>query len=154
MLNAMTAHTRSPVPSPADAEVARASSERLAALLRKDRALTLSVAGAHARDTVELPPSVAALLLKILEDMAAGSAVAVLRRDAELTTQQAADYLNVSRPFLVGLLEAGDVPFRKVGTHRRVRFEDLRRYKLAMDAARRGALNELAADAQELDMGY
>ena len=154
MPNVMTAHTRSPAPSPADAELARASSERLAAFLRTDRALTLSVASAHARETVELPPSVAALLLEILEDMASGSAVAVLRRDAELTTQQAADYLNVSRPYLVGLLETGDVPFRKVGTHRRVRFEDLRRYKHATDAARRVALDELAADAQELDMGY
>ena len=76
---------------------------------------------------------------------AARSAVAVLRRDAEPTTQQVADYLNVSRPFLVGLLEAGDVPFRKVGTHRRVRFEDLRRCKHAMAATRRGALDELAA---------
>ena len=152
--SAMTAHTRSPVRSSSDADVARASRERLAAFLRTDRALTLTVACDHARETVELPPSVAALLLEILEDMAAGSAVAVLRRDAELTTQQAADYLNVSRPFLIGLLEAGDVPFRKVGTHRRVRFEDLRRYKHATDAARRGALDELAADAQELDMGY
>ena len=150
----MTAHTPSTAPSPADAEVARASSERLAAFLRNDRALSLSIAGDHARETVELPPSVAALLLEILEDMASGSAVGVLRRDAELTTQQAADYLNVSRPFLIGLLEAGDVPFRKVGTHRRVRFEDLRRYKHATDAARRSALDELAADAQELDMGY
>ena len=150
----MIAPTRSPFPSSPDAEVARASGERLAAFLRKDHALTLIVASDHSRETVELPPSVAALLLEILEGMAAGSAVAVLRRDAELTTQQAADYLNVSRPFLVGLLEAGEVPFRKVGTHRRVQFEDLRRYKHATDAARRGALDELAADAQELDMGY
>ena len=150
----MTAHTRVPAPSPAEAEVARASSERLAAFLCTNRALTLSVADDRTRETVELPSSVATLLLEILEDMAAGSAVAVLRNDAELTTQQAADYLNVSRPFLVGLLEAGDVPFRKVGTHCRVRFEDLRRYKDATDAARRSALDELAADAQELDMGY
>lgn len=154
MPDAMTVHTRSPAPSPADAEVARASSERLAAFIRNDRALTLSVADDHARETVQLPPSVGALLLEILEDMAAGRAVAVLRSDAELTTQQAADYLNVSRPFLVGLLEAGEVPFHKVGTHRRVRFEDLRRYKHVTDAARRGALDELAADAQDLDMGY
>ena len=150
----MTAHTRSPVPLSSDADVARASSERLAAFLRTDRALTLTVAGAHGRETVQLPPSVGALLLEILQNMAAGSVVGVLRRDAELTTQQAADYLNVSRPFLVGLLEAGDVPFRKVGTHRRVRFEDLRRYKYATDAARRSALDELSADAQELDMRY
>ena len=150
----MTVHTRSPASSPADAEVARAPSERLAAFLRTDRALTLSVAGDHTRETVELPPPVAALLLEIIEDMAAGSTVAVLRSDAELTTQQAADYLNVSQPFLIDFLEAGEIPFRKVGTHRRVRFEDLRRYKDVADAARRGALDELAADAQELDMGY
>ena len=154
MPNAVTVHVRYPALSPADAELARASAKRLAAFLRADRALTLSVAGDHARETLELPPAVAELLLEILEDTAAGSSVAVLRRDAELTTQQAADYLNVSRPFPVGLLEAGDVPFRKVGTHRRVRVKDLHRYKDATDAARRGALDELAADVQELGTGY
>ncbi|MXW48740.1 MAG: helix-turn-helix domain-containing protein [Gammaproteobacteria bacterium] len=150
----MTAHSRSPVLSLADAEVARASSERLAAFLREDRPLKLSLTGAHGDEVVELPASVCPLLIEILRDMAAGSAVAVLRKDAELTTQQAADVLNVSRPFLVGLLERGAVPFHKVGTHRRVHFEDILRYKKKTDAARRRALDKLAADAQELDMGY
>ena len=150
----MTAQSRFSGPSPRDAEVARTSSERLAAILHGNRPLTLSVTGMHGHDAVELPASVGPLLVEILQDIAAGSAVAVLRKDAELTTQKAADLLNVSRPFLVGLLEDGTVPFRKVGTHRRVRFDDVLRYKNDTDAARRRALDELAADAQELDMGY
>ncbi len=152
--NAMTVQSRFPDPTPADAEVARTSSERLAAFLHTDHALTLSVTGVHGREVVELPASVGPLLMEILQDIAAGSAVAVLRKDAELTTQQAADFLNVSRPFLVGLIEEGAVPFRKVGTHRRVRVHDVLRYKNETDTARRRALDELAADAQELDMGY
>lgn len=116
--------------------------------------MALSVTDADGQEAIELPASVGPLLVQILQDIAAGSTVAVLRKDAELTTQQAAKFLNVSRPFLVGLLEEGAVPFRKVGTHRRVRFEDVLRYKAATDAARRRALDELAADAQELDMGY
>ena len=150
----MTVPSRFPVLSPADTEVARASCQRLAALLRGDRPLTLNVTSAHGEEAVKLPAPVGALLLEILEDMAAGTSVAVLRRDAELTTQQAADVLNVSRPFLVGLLERGTLPFRKVGTHRRVRIDDVLRYKNEVDAARRRALDELVADAQELDMGY
>ena len=137
-----------------DIEVARASSERLATFVQAGRPLTLRIAGTHGEQAVDLPAPAAELLLEILDNMATGSAVAVLPRDAELTTQQAADFLNVSRPYLVGLLEAGTVPFHKVGTHRRVRFDDLRRYKDAMDSARREALDELAADAQELRMGY
>ena len=138
-----------------DIEAARASSGRLAALVRAGvYPLRLHIAGGGGDDIVELPTPAAELLAEILESMASGNSVAVLRKDTELTTQQAADFLNVSRPFLVNLLEAGAVPFRKVGTHRRVRFDDLRVYKETIDDARRKALDELADDAQELDMGY
>ncbi|MCY3818138.1 MAG: excisionase family DNA-binding protein [Gammaproteobacteria bacterium] len=151
----MSSTVRPPPLSSDDIEAARTSSGRLATLVRgRSHPLSLRVAGERGEDTVELPAPAAELLVEILENMAAGSAVAVLRNDTELTTQQAADFLNVSRPFLVDLLEAGTVPFRKVGTHRRVRFDDLRAYKQTTDDARRKALDELAADAQELDMGY
>lgn len=151
----MPSTVRPPPLSTDDIKAARASSGRLDALVRSGRhSLSLFIAGERGEDTVELPAPAAELLVEILESMAAGSAVAVLRKDTELTTQQAADFLNVSRPFLVDLLESGAVPFRKVGTHRRVRFDDLRTYKTTTDDARRKALDQLAADAQELDMGY
>jgi excisionase family DNA binding protein len=141
-------------PSKEDVELARASGQRLAVLARRGRPLTLRVRDAGHEETIELPAGAVKLLQAILEDMASGRAVMIVPQNAELTTQQAADFLNVSRPFLVQLLEQKKLPFRLVGTHRRIRFEDVLRFKENIDAERREVLDKLAAEAQELKMGY
>lgn len=148
-----SAATTTTPPSREEVELARASGQRLAPFARLGRPLTLRVRDADQEEVVELPAGAVKLLVEILEDMASGRAVTIVPHNAELTTQQAADFLNVSRPFLVQLLEDKKIPFRKVGTHRRVRFDDVLRYKETIDAERRKVLDALATEAQDLNMG-
>jgi excisionase family DNA binding protein len=101
-------------------------------------------------DLIELPPMVTRLLQAILEQMAAGRAISIMPLGAELTTQQAADFLGVSRPFLVKLLESQAIPHRKVGRHRRVRLSDLLSYHKQNQMDRAQALDKLTALGQEM----
>lgn len=145
---------RSGRPSPEDVELARKSGQQLAPLARRGRPLTVRVEEPDLGETIELPADAVKLLLAILEQTASGRAVTIVPQDAELTTQQTADFLNVSRAFVVQLLEDKKLPFRYVGSHRLIRFEDALSYKQDIDSKRRAALDELAVQAQELKLGY
>jgi len=103
-------------------------------------------------DALVVPREAAVLLAKILGFLGGGEGVSVMPDAAELTTQQAAEFLNVSRPYLIKLLESDQIPFRLVGTHRRIRFRDLREYKSRDDLGRRRAADELTGLSQELGL--
>jgi len=92
--------------------------------------------------------------MDILEAMAAGQGVSLVPENAELTTVQAAAMLNVSRPYLIKLLEESAIPHRKVGKHRRIRMEDVMAYKGRIDREREAVLDQLTLEAQQNDMGY
>jgi excisionase family DNA binding protein len=150
-------HPEMAAPTPADAQLAHDSSRRLAKLLvaRKKAPLRFRIqADDEPSEPVAIPTQAFRLLVDILTEMAQGNAVTLIPIHAELTTQQAADLINVSRPFLIEQLENGAIPYRKVGTHRRILFQDLMAYKRKNDEARVKVLEQLTAEAQELGMGY
>lgn len=123
----------------------------VAAQSREGEPTTLSFALDNGEvQSVALAPALTATLLDVLRLVSSGRGFRMIPVDAQLTTQQAADLLNVSRPFLVKLLEQGDIPFAKTGRHRRVRAEDVFAYKDRRDAARSQALTDLARmDAED-----
>jgi excisionase family DNA binding protein len=143
-------------PTEADCLLARESLQRLSHIPGAEKSdLTIHIQSDDPPgEDITLPLSAFRLLKDILAEMAQGHAVTLLPVRAELTTQQAADLLNVSRPYLIGLLEEGKIPFRLVGQHRRVRLDDLMAYKRKDDDVRRRIADELTTDAQESGMGY
>ena len=136
------------LPSEADAALAKETSRALASHLQDVDPVQLRIP--EDETTLALPASAVRLLVNILEEMARGNAVTIVPVHAELTTQQAADMLNISRPSLIQLLEEKKLEYRRVGTHRRVGFEGLMKYKRQQETARRRVLAELAAYDQEL----
>jgi excisionase family DNA binding protein len=141
-------------PTKADSAIARVSSEQLAAHLGDAGGVKLQMNTGSQSEELVLPPSALRLIVGVLSELGQGNAVTLTPIRAELTTQQAADLLNVSRPHLVKLLDDGSIPSHKVGTHRRVQTEALLAYKRDFLVHRLAALEELAALSQDLDMGY
>lgn len=142
-------------PSEADAVLARESSRRLAAhQIGEGTSVRIQLLDDDQAETLSVPASALRLFLRLLTEMSEGNAVTLIPTHAELTTQQAADLLHVSRPFMVKLLDEGKLPCRTVGKYRRVRFDDLMAYKRKDDEARAKVLDQLTAEAQQLGMGY
>lgn len=146
--------TPSAVPQGNDAEVARDALVRVRHTLaaHEDATGPVSVRVEGDEQPVTVPRPAMELLVRVLGTMAAGQAVTIVPEHAELTTSQAADVLNVSRPFLIGLLESGQIEYRKVGTHRRVKAESLLDHKRGDDADRRDAADELTQATQDMDL--
>jgi excisionase family DNA binding protein len=116
-------------------------------LLRKDGKARL--VGRGGEPALELPDAVYELLLKIVGGLQQGKAISVVPVTQDLTTQEAAEFLGVSRPFFVKLLKEDELPFHLIGTHRRVYLKDLLDYKHRRDNQRREALDTMAREADE-----
>ena len=138
---------------PTEAETSKAS-EAIAALgkaVTPEGVLPIRVSEDGEEVRIELPPAIGGVMFEVLSHIARGEMVTVVPYGTDLTTQQAADLLNVSRPFLTKLLDAGEIEFHKVGTHRRIKAQDLLAYKDRRDNNRADALRELQRLGQEFD---
>jgi len=140
---------------PSDQDTARAQEVRRALEQHgvDHSALRVQIAArGHKAKTLDLPPVITRLLMNILKETAAGHAVTLVPLESEITTQQAAELLNVSRPYVVGLIDKGTLSARMVGNHRRLPLKDVLAYKADSRAKRRQTLQELAALDQELGL--
>jgi excisionase family DNA binding protein len=154
IMTALAYPNRQSAPTAQEANLARVSGQCLSRYSRRKKPLSLRVMEVGREQPIELPARAVALLMDILEAMAAGRGVTIVPENAELTTVQAAALLNVSRPFLIKLLEEKAIPHRLVGKHRRVLIDDVMAYKAQIDRAREVILERLTAEAQNDDMGY
>jgi excisionase family DNA binding protein len=152
MKNISSEKLHSLYPTEEDILMAKELSRKLAKLDIQSDVVNLRIGSI--KQPLKLPEPILNLLLDIIDQMAQGNAISLLPHQKELTTQVAADLLNVSRPYLVQLLEHGDIPFRKIGTKRRVLAKDLFVYKTKIDNQRYQTLEKLTEEAQKLDQGY
>ena len=145
-------HLVSFIPSEDDVKLAREAKKVLAPRLSSTSPFDLRAINPLKEPSIKIPAQAAHLLVQILDEMSRGNAVKLIPVHAELTTQDAADLLNVSRPILIRLLDEGKIKVHRVGTHRRVPFKSALADKQQIDVERRSALAELVAYDQELDI--
>jgi len=139
-------------PSSKEAALAKRSKDILSKYLKINKKATLEFVGKGKENTkVELPSKAMYLLIGILHQMEAGHSISLVPIHNELTTQEAADLLNVSRPYLIHLLKEGEIPYRKVGTRRKILAKDVLHYKETIKKKRRMILQELSALGQEIE---
>lgn len=153
-----TDHARevqSPVLSPAEKDLARAAQRCIMAALDHSRAASIMLTtDAGEQPCVELPPAALRVIGQVLGTMSQGQSIVLMPVEREFTTVEAAHYLNVSRPFVIKEMESGRLPYRKVGTHRRVTLKHLMEYERQMRAQQEQALDRLADHARELGLDY
>ena len=140
-----------------DQKIALSSVKKLSKsenLASKKKAKVIKLRIEESDEIVTIPLKALKLLNSILTNMAQGKSTALMPTDAEITTQQAAEILNVSRPHVIKLLEKGDIPFKKVGSHRRILLQDILEYESKFKIERRKKLNQIAKEAQKLNLGY
>ena len=135
-------------------QAATQARQQLLARMAEPQGTAATLRLAEAQAPLDLPQAAVAALLEVLQELEKGNTVAVVPVKTALSTQEAAELLDVSRPHFIKLLEQGELPYHLVGTHRRVRLEDALTYKRKKLELRKAALRELAAQAQELGMGY
>lgn len=141
-------------PTEEEAKLAEESSQILARYTDAEKPQIIIQTDEIHTQAIAIPEYAFLMLVEILEQMAQGNTVSLVSLPAELTTQEAANILEVSHPYLVELLESGEIPSQTVETKRQVRYEDVLHYKNQIDEKRRQTLDELVADAQSLNMGY
>jgi excisionase family DNA binding protein len=145
------------VPSEGASALALQAARALAPLLAKEpkpKTLTIRPEDGLPASAVTVPLEAFELFVRVLEQMAAGNSVMLFPYEPELTTQQAADLLNVSRPYLVRLIDNKKLPSRKVGTHRRIRMDDLLTFRANEDQRRQKMLDEMTAESQKMGLEY
>lgn len=147
-MNTLLDKNQTALPSKEDSDLAREASRAMSKTQSEELRVRFD------NTELVLPKAATKLIHHLLTEMAAGNAVTIIPIHAELTTQESADFLNVSRPYFIRLLEEKKIPFHKVGTHRRVRFEDLVRFKDDHEKKRLELMQELASQSQALRLGY